>query len=91
MLPLQCAKACDVCGCSGAHHRVITRVRRLVIYARALPVRARDAPGSSRWWMPRNSGTTMHKTVLDVFVVGIVIGIVWKHHARATTVPYGPN
>ncbi|AEL07201.1 hypothetical protein XCR_2316 [Xanthomonas campestris pv. raphani 756C] len=53
---------------------MITRVRRLVIYARALPVRARNAPGNSPWCMPTGTPVPpMHKTVLDVCVVGIVI------------------
>ncbi|MEA0736326.1 hypothetical protein VDF90_07895 [Xanthomonas campestris pv. raphani] len=61
---------------------MIARIRRLVIYARALPVHARDAPGSRRWWMPPGTAAPpMHKTVLDVFVVGIVL----KHQAHATT------
>lgn len=74
MLPLRCAKACDVCGCSGARRRVIARVRRLVMCVRALPVRARDAPGNSPWCMPTGTTTPpMHKTALDMFVIGIGI------------------
>ncbi|WP_161960358.1 hypothetical protein [Xanthomonas campestris] len=44
------------------------------MYLRALPVRARDAPGNSPWCMPTGTTTPpMRKTVLDVCVVGIVI------------------
>ncbi|MCC5089707.1 hypothetical protein [Xanthomonas campestris] len=53
---------------------MIARVRRLVMYVRALPVRARDAPGNSPWCMPTGTTTPpMHKTALDMFVIGIGI------------------